>query len=105
MPLRALIDFVLAQVWLSTSHFEFELEVDRSSVTTDGSNCNDAFFDSCRIYFSLFCLRERGEDSQSTNTGDCPLGENTERLNAYEGTQNNIQRKITSQRPWPVRLV
>ena len=75
----------LAQICPHMSQFVFELEVDLHSVmanidcdlpsSLDGSQCE--------TYFSVFCLREGREGSQSTNTEDCPLGRNTERMNAY----------------------
>ena len=108
MPLRTqalTLLILLAQVWLSTSQFVFELEVDIDSVTAGSFNCDIGSFDGdpqCRIYFEIFCLREGRGISQSTNEGDCPLGRNTRRMNAYEPNGNT--RRITSQGSWPVRV-
>ena len=86
----------------------FELELDLRSVTAN-FNCADGLDRNkkCSTYFSIFCLRE-GRDTQSTNTGNCPLGRNSERLNAYPENDNEPlpspqTRRITSPRPWPVR--
>ena len=59
---------ILAQVWLSTSHFVFDLEVDLGSVTA--VDCDMGLLESpseCQIYFSVFCLIEERGDSQSTD--------------------------------------
>ena len=68
MP-QVLFLLILAQVWLSTSHFIFELEVDLDSVTAGDYNCASSRFDDAqcriahyRIYFKIFCLREGRED-------------------------------------------
>ena len=97
---------VLAQVWLSLSQFVFELEVDLDSVTAGNFDCADGPFGNsqCDIYFSVFCLREGRGDSQSTSEEDCPLGQNTDRMNAYLENEPNT-RRITSQSPWPVRAI
>ena len=107
MPLKtqALTLLILAQVWLSTSQFVFDLEVDIDSVTAGNFNCDIGSFDGdpqCSIYFEIFCLREERGDSRSTNESDCPLGRNTDRMRAYLENEPNM-RRITSQRPWPVR--
>ena len=108
MPLRTqvLTLLILAQVWLSMSQFVFELEVDLDSVTAGDFNCADGIFGNaqCSIYFSVFCLRETREVSLSTSENDCPLGQNTDRMNAYLENQPNT-RRITSQSPWPVRAI
>ena len=80
--------------------------MDLDSVTAN-FNCADGFFDGseCATYFSVFCLREGRGDSQSTSAGDCPLGRNTGRMNAYLENQPNTRRISTSGRPWPVSLV
>ena len=103
MP-QILLLFILAQVWLSTSHFIFELEVDLDSVTAGDFSCDSGRYDDaqCCIYFEVFCLREGREDSLSFDDGNCPLGRNTERMNAYLENQSNT-RRITSDSPWPVR--
>ena len=103
MP-QALVLLILAQVWLSRSHFVFELEVDLDSVTAGDFSCDIGTFDNaqCLLYFEVFCLREGRENSQSTDENDCPLGRNTERMNAYFENQLNT-RTITSDSPWPVR--
>ena len=96
----------LAQVWLSMSQFMFELEVDLDSVIANSIQCGHLFFDKreCDVYFSVFCLREGRDDSQSTrNEGNCPLGRNTDRMNTYVENESNM-RRITSQRPWPVKV-
>lgn len=105
LRIQVLALLISAQVWLSMSQFVFELKLDLDSVTAD-FNCADSIFDDrvCATYFSLFCLREGREDSQSTDEGDCPLGHNTDRLNAYLENQPNT-RKITLQMPWPVRVI
>ena len=105
MPLRiqAFTLLTLAQVWLSMSQFVFELEVDQNSIATN-VNCDSAGFSECETYFSVFCLREGRGDSQSTSEEDCPLGRNTTRMNAYLENQPNT-RRITSQLPWPVRVL
>ena len=102
MP-QVLFLLILAQVWLSTSHFIFELEVGLDSVTAGDFSCDSGCFDDaqCRIYFPVFCLREGREDSLSFDDRNCPLGRNTERMNAYENQPNT--RTITSDSPWPVR--
>ena len=103
MP-QALILLILAQVWLSRSHFVFELEVYLDSVTAGGSDCDSGIFDNaqCLLYFEVFCLREERENSQSTDENDCPLGRNTEKMSAYLENQPNT-RRIISDSPWPVR--
>ena len=103
MP-QVLFLLILAQVWLSTSHFIFELEVDLDSVTAGDYNCASSRFDDaqCRIYFKIFCLREGREDSLSFNDRDCPLGRNTSRMNTYLKNRPNT-RRITSHSLWPVR--
>ena len=100
--------FSLAQVWLSMSQFMFELEVDLDSVTANSNLCSGSIsiniVRECDVYFSVFCLREGRGDSQSTrNEGDCPIGRNTDRMNAYVENEPNM-RRITSQRPWLVRV-
>lgn len=110
MPSRALIlsSLTLAQVWLSTSHFVFELEVDLGSVTAGNFNCDSGAFDNseCRIYFSVFCLRGGSGDSQSTNEEYCPLGRSKLRMNVYEPNDpNGNTRSLTSQSSWPVRVL
>ena len=104
MP-RALVLLILAQVWLSRSHFVFELEVDLGSVTAGDFSCDIGSFDDaqCLLYFEIFCLREGRENSPSTNENDCPLGKNTERMNAHLENESNT-RRITSNSPWPVRI-
>ena len=106
MPLRIEIIalLILVQLWLSTSQFVFELEVNLDSVTVNG-NCDTRLNSGCETYFSVFCLREGREGSQSTNTEDCPLGRNTKRMNAYENDRPLNTRMITSQleTSWPVR--
>ena len=101
---QALILLILAQVWLSRSHFVFELEVDLDSVTAGDFSCDIGTFDNaqCLLYFEVFCLREGRENSQSIDENDCPLGRNTERMNAYLENESNT-RTITSDSPWPVR--
>ena len=97
---------ILAQVWLSTPQFVFDLEVDIDSITAGNFNCKIGRTDNdpqCSIYFEIFCLREGRGDSQSTNEGDCPLGQNTTRMNTYLENESNM-RRIMSQRPWPVRV-
>ena len=89
---------------LSTSQFVFEMEVDLDYVTAD-VDCDTGipvFSRECETYFSVFCLREGREDTQSTSDEDCPLGINTDRMNAYFENQTNT-RIIESQSPWPVR--
>ena len=78
--------------------------MDLDSVTAGDFSCDGGAFDNaqCRLYFEVFCLREGREDTQSTNGNDCPLGRNTERMNAYLENQPNT-RRITSDSPWPVR--
>ena len=103
--LHILILLIFTQVWLSTSHFVFKLEVDLDSVAAGDFSCEIGFTDNdprCLLYFEVFCLREGRENSQSTNGADCPLGRNTERMNAYLENQPNT-RTITSDSPWPVR--
>ena len=83
----------------------FELEVDLDSVTAGDFSCDIGNFDNdpqCLLYFEVFCLREGRGNSQSTNGNDCPLGRNTERMNAYLENQPNT-RTITTDSPWPVR--
>ena len=82
----------------------FELEVDRDSVTAGDFSCDIGTFDNaqCLLYFEVFCLREGREDTQSIDGNDCPLGRNTERMNAYDNRSNT--RTITSNSPWPVRI-
>ena len=103
MP-QALILLILAQIWLSRSQFVFELEVDLDSVTAGNFSCDSGIFDNaqCLLYLEVFCLREERENSQSTNGTDCPLGRNTERMNAYLENESNT-RIITSDSPWPAR--
>ena len=65
---------ILAQVWLSTSQFVFELEVDLDSVTAGNFNCNIGLFDGdlqCRIYFQYFAWEEIL--SLPTMKINCPL--------------------------------
>ena len=79
--------------------------MDIDSVTAGNFNCDIGHFDGdpqCRIYFPVFCLRERRGNSQSTNEDNCPLGRNTIRMNAYEPNGNTCT--ITSQGSWPVRV-
>ena len=83
---------ILARVWLSTSQFVFELEVDIDSVTAGNFNCDTGLLDGdpqCHIYFPVFCLREGRGDSWFTNEEDCPLGRNTIRMNAYHQNYPN----------------
>ena len=101
MPLRIQILILLILARLSTSQFVFELEVDLDSVTANVA-CDPPGFRECEIYFSVFCLREGREDTQSTSDEDCPLGINTDRMNAYLENQPNT-RITESQSPWPVR--
>ena len=88
------------------SQFVFELEVDLDSVTAGNFNHANRIFGNsqCSIYFSVFCLREGRENSQSTSERDCPLGRNTDRMNTYFKNVPNTQR-ISSQSPWPVRVI
>ena len=84
----------------------FELEVDLDSVTAGDFSCEIGIADNdpqCLLYFEIFCLREGRGNSQSTDENDCPLGKNTERMNAYENRPNT--RIITSDSPWPVRSI
>ena len=65
MP-QILILLIFAQVWLSTSQFVFELEVDLDSVTAGDFSCEIGIADNdprYSIYFPVFCLREGREDS------------------------------------------
>ena len=83
----------------------FEFELDLRSVTAN-FNCADGLGESevCTTYFSIFCLRE-GRDTPSTNIVDCPLG-SSGRLNAFDQREPSPQtRRITSSKPWPVRVV
>jgi hypothetical protein len=108
MP-QILILLILAQVWLSTSRFVFELEVDLDSVTAGDFSCDISRFGvddpECSIYFPVFCLREGRIHSQSTSVTDCPLGKSTTRMNTYDPNDpNGNSRRITSQESWPVSL-
>jgi hypothetical protein len=106
MP-QILILLILAQVWLSTSQFVFELEVDLDSVTAGDFSCDIGWFDNaqCLIYFPFFCLREGRINSQSTSVDDCPLGKNTTRMITHDPNDpNGNSRRITSQESWPVSL-
>ena len=64
MPSRTQIlsSLILAQVWLSMSHFVFDLEVDLGSVTA--VDCDMGLLESseCQVYFLVFCLREERVD-------------------------------------------
>ena len=106
--IQVLALLIFAQVWLSTSQFVFELEVDLDSVRAGNFNCDIGFLSSdpqCQIYFPVFCLREARADSQSTNEEDCPLGRNAMRMNTYyQNYPNDNTRRLISQRSWPVSV-
>ena len=86
--IQVLALLILAQVWLSTSQFVFELEVDIDSVTAGNFNC-DLVIWTMTHSVPVFCLKEGREDSRSTNEGDYPLGRNTMRMNAYHQNYPN----------------
>ena len=79
----------LLQVWPSSSQFVFEFEL-VSIDTIDYQTCDDLLggtlnadqFGPCEPFLQIFCLRE-GRDTQSTNTGDCPLGGSTSGIIAF----------------------
>ena len=116
----------LLQVWPSSSQFVFEFEL-VSVDTIDYKICEDADvlqnnldpdrYGPCEPFLQIFCLRE-GRDTQSTNTGDCPLGGSTAGIIAFTpgdvrrdsetrpGLPNGpVNRTIASREPWPVRHI
>ena len=79
--------------------------MDLDSVTAGDFSCEIGIVDNdprCLLYFEVFCLREGRENSPSIDENDCPLGRNTERMNAYLENESNT-RTIKSDSPWPVR--
>ena len=93
--------------------------------TIDYQTCDDVVtnnldpdrYGPCEPFLQIFCLRE-GRDTQSIDTGDCPLGVSTAGIIAFTPTDLNrgsetrpglpngpVNRTITSQQPWPVRNI
>ena len=89
MSLSVLSLLCLLQVWPSSSRFVFEFEL-VSVDTIDNQTCDDVLtnnldpdrYGPCEPFLQIFCLRE-GRDTQSTNTGDCPLGVSTAEIIAF----------------------
>ena len=113
----------LLQAWLSSTQFVFEFEL-VSVATIDYDICEPVPLEQvedlgpCEPFLSTFCLRE-GTSTQTSDTGQCPLGRNDVGIVAYTpGVDLNVERMavtrpglpngavnrtITSQHPWPVR--
>ena len=102
--------------------FEFELvSVDTidyqiCDILPPEFNLDPVRYGPCEPFLQIFCLRE-GRDTQSTNAGDCPLGNSTAGIIAFTpgnasrdaetrpGLPNGpVNRTIVVQQPWPVRL-
>ena len=115
----------LLQAWPSSTQFVFEFEL-VSVATIDSDTCDIVLpadvelLGPCEPFLSIFCLRE-GTNTQNNNTEYCPLGRNDAGIIAYTpgvdldvdrfnatrpGLPNGpVNRTITSQHPWPVRLI
>ena len=123
MSVSVLSLLCLLQVWPSSSQFVFQFEL-VSVDTIDYQICDDVVtnnldpitYGPCEPFLKIFCLRE-GRDTQSTDTGDCPLGSSNDGIIAFTpgdasrdsetrpGLPNGpVNRTIVLQQSWPVRL-